>query len=111
MLHHNLSMEGLLSLPNDVIELVGEHVIGTNRAGLREWCRVTSTCKRLWHMQLPESAMMKLMFLSAESESMMAVVLVQARQIALRVPLSPCCPEQVHLGRCSACNQRENCWS
>ena len=47
-------MVGLLSLPDDVIELVGKQVI--YRQGLRAWCQLTSTCKCLWGMQLPRSA-------------------------------------------------------
>ena len=50
-----VTMIGLLSLPDELIELVGKAVIDSRQAGLREWCRVTSTCKRLWAMQLPES--------------------------------------------------------
>ena len=76
--HHELKMESLLSLPDPLIELVAEHVIGIARSGLREWCRVTSLCKRLWHMQLPESYSTQLMFLDAdyiEGESKMSAVL------------------------------------
>ena len=47
-------MAGFLALPNEVVELIGERVI--ERHGLRAWCRMTSTCKRLWSMQLPGSA-------------------------------------------------------
>ena len=48
-------MMGFLSLPDEIFELVGKRVIGSTKAGLRDWCRVTSTCKRLWGMKLPES--------------------------------------------------------
>ena len=51
-----LKMVGLLSLPDELLEAVGTQVIGCDKAGLREWCRVTSTCKQLWDMQLPGSA-------------------------------------------------------
>lgn len=51
-----LKMAGLLSLTNDLIELVGKHVIRNPDAGLEAWCLVTSTCKRLWDMQLPGSS-------------------------------------------------------
>ena len=46
-------MIGLLSLSTDLIEVLGRQVI--RRAGLRAWCRLTSTCKQLWDMQLPTS--------------------------------------------------------
>ena len=46
-------MVGFISLPEEVIELVGEHVIRGH--GLKAWCRATSTCKRLWGMPLPGS--------------------------------------------------------
>ena len=49
-------MVSFLSMPDDVIKLVGKRIIGSRHAGLREWCRVTSTCKRLWTMQLPDAA-------------------------------------------------------
>ena len=48
-----VTMMGLLSLPDEVIELVGMHFL---EPGLRQWCQVTTTCKRLWDMQLPESS-------------------------------------------------------
>ena len=48
-------MVGLLSLPDELVEHVGKAIIDSRQDGLREWCRVTSTCKRLWDMQLPES--------------------------------------------------------
>ena len=47
-------MMGFLSLPDEIVELVGEQVI--NRHGVKAWCRVASTCTRLWGMQLPDSA-------------------------------------------------------
>ena len=50
-------MIGLLSLSNDLIELVGKEIIVDEEdSGLEAWCRVTTTCKRLWDMQLPESS-------------------------------------------------------
>ena len=52
----NLNMIGLLSLTNDLIELVGKQVIEDPGAGLETWCRMTSTCQRLWAMQLPDSS-------------------------------------------------------
>ena len=54
-------MTDLLSLNNDLIYLVGKHVITSPKAGLRAWCRATSTCKRLWNMQLPESSSERLL--------------------------------------------------
>ena len=54
--HAGFERVGLLSLSNDLIKLVGQQVIKSPDAGLRAWCRVTSTCKRLWDMQLPESS-------------------------------------------------------
>ena len=47
-------MMSLVLLPDELVEAVGKHVL--HRHGLRAWCRVTSTCKRLWGMQLPGSA-------------------------------------------------------
>ena len=52
----DLIMVGLLSLPDEVIELVGKQVIRWHGDGVRAWCRVTSTCKYLWDMRLPDSA-------------------------------------------------------
>ena len=49
-------MASLLSLPDELLEAVGTQVISRDKAGLREWCRVTSTCKRLWDMELQDSA-------------------------------------------------------
>ena len=43
-------------MPDELIEIVGQYVIGTDQAGLREWCQATSTCTRLWKMDLPGSA-------------------------------------------------------
>ena len=48
-------MVNFLSLPDEVIELIGKHVI-KRHDGLKAWCRLTSTCKRLWSAQLPGSA-------------------------------------------------------
>ncbi len=50
-------MAGFLSLSDSLTELVGQKVIGTRQEGLKDWCRVTTTCKRLWDMQLPGSAL------------------------------------------------------
>ncbi len=52
----SFTMSGLLSLPNVLIELVVEHVIGAEQLGLKDWCRAASTCKRLRGMQLPDIA-------------------------------------------------------
>ena len=47
------SMANILSLPDEVIELRGE---ATERhVGTKAWCRPTSTCRRLWSLQLPGS--------------------------------------------------------
>lgn len=54
------SMASILSLPDELIEIIGTHVM---RATFREpedmavvaWCRLTSTCRRLWSLQLPQS--------------------------------------------------------
>lgn len=47
-------MVGLLSLPDELIEHLGRGIICSNKCGrFRKWCRVASTCKQLWHMQLP----------------------------------------------------------
>lgn len=48
-------MIGLLSLSTDLIELVCEQVLTSPEAGLKAWCRLSSTCKHLWDMQLPHS--------------------------------------------------------
>ena len=53
-LHASSKMTGFLSLPDEVVELIGKRVV--DRYDLSAWCRVTSTCKRLWGMQLPGSA-------------------------------------------------------
>lgn len=56
-------MEGFLSLPQEVIDLVGKQVISGREPrepeadGIRDWCRLASTCKELWSMQLPTSAL------------------------------------------------------
>ena len=57
-MYSGLNMEGFLSLPNEVIELIGKQVIGSPQlgAGLQAWCHLTTTCKRLYAMQLPGSA-------------------------------------------------------
>ena len=52
----DITMPRFLSLPVELIERVGEQVISRQQAGLKTWCKVASTCKRLWRMQLPESA-------------------------------------------------------
>ena len=49
-------MVGLLSLPDEVIELIGVQVLRNSHFDLRDWCQVTRTCKRLWGMQIPGSA-------------------------------------------------------
>ena len=66
-------MVGILSLPDELIELVGRQVINSQHNGVRTWCRVSSTCKRLWDMQLPGSAIYWSMDLelSIEGESKM----------------------------------------
>ncbi len=47
------SMASLLSLPDEVIDIIG---IATERwAGIKAWCRLTSACRRLWRLQLPQS--------------------------------------------------------
>ena len=46
-------MASILALPNDLIELIGAFV--NRRRGLGIWCRFTSTCRRLWKLQLPHS--------------------------------------------------------
>ncbi len=46
-------MASILSLPDELIELLG---IATERhAGIKAWCGLTSTCRRLWRLQLPDS--------------------------------------------------------
>ena len=47
------SMASILSMPDELIELVG---VATERhVGIKAWCRLTSACRRLWRMQLPDS--------------------------------------------------------
>ena len=48
------TMVGLLSLPGEVTELVIKQVVGRQQIGLGDWCRASSTCKRLWSMPLPK---------------------------------------------------------
>lgn len=40
------SMASFLSLPDELIELVG--IAAEEHAGIKAWCRLTSTCRRLW---------------------------------------------------------------
>ena len=44
-------MLNILSLPDEVLRLVAWRVL-KKRNGGREWCRLASTCKRLWRLQL-----------------------------------------------------------
>ena len=50
------TMTDLPSLPDELIERVGKHIIRSNeQPEFRDWCRLACTCKRLWDMQLPGS--------------------------------------------------------
>ncbi len=95
-------MAGFLSLPDELIERVGEQVIRSYDIGLslRAWCRVTCTCKRLWEMQLPGSAVgwdMKLYNVS-EGESKVLSMWLAQRRSAMPVPLMMRWYEQVPHG-------------
>lgn len=46
-------MASILSLPDEVIDIIGHFTEW--HVGIKAWCRLTSTCKRLWRMQLPRS--------------------------------------------------------
>ena len=48
------SMANLLSLPDEVIDIIG--IATKERVGIEAWCRLASTCRRLWRLQLPESS-------------------------------------------------------
>lgn len=61
-------MTGLLSLPDEVIELIGKEVLSSRQIGLRNWCKLTSTCKRLWDMQLPGSTIHRSLDLNKDIE-------------------------------------------
>ena len=77
-------MVGFLSLPDEVIELVGEQVTGSQKEGLRDWCRVTSTCTRLWAMQLPGSASVWSVRLCSDNEGKFKVTFRSRTQCKLR---------------------------
>ena len=47
------SMASILSLPDELIERIG--TAAEKRAGFKAWCRLTSTCRRLWGLQLPQA--------------------------------------------------------
>ncbi len=47
------SMASLLSLPDEVIDIIG--IATERRLGIKTWCRLTSTCRHLRTMQLPQS--------------------------------------------------------
>ena len=42
---------GIVSLPDEVLQLVAQQTIGTH-LGIRRWCKLASLCKRLWDLQL-----------------------------------------------------------
>ena len=46
-------MASILSLPDEVLEMLGE--MTEQHQGIKAWCRLTSTCRRLWMLQLPYS--------------------------------------------------------
>ena len=50
---HTCSMASILSLPDELIELIG--IAAEEHAGVRAWCRLASTCRRLWGLQLPQA--------------------------------------------------------
>ena len=47
-------MADLLSMPDDVMEHVAEQALWRHD-GIRAWCRLASTCSRLWRLKLPRS--------------------------------------------------------
>lgn len=46
-------MTSILSLPDEPIERIG--LATEEHAGINAWCRLTSTCRRLWRLQLPQA--------------------------------------------------------
>ena len=54
---YHRTMVDFLSLPDEAIEVVGRYIIDDWWGdGLKKWCHLSTTCRRLWHMQLPESS-------------------------------------------------------
>lgn len=47
-------MADLLSMPDDVMAYIAEQALSRHE-GSRAWCRLASTCSRLWRLQLPRS--------------------------------------------------------
>ena len=46
-------MASLLSLPDEIIDIIG--TVTERHVGIKAWCMLTSTCRRLWRLQLPQS--------------------------------------------------------
>ena len=42
----------LLKLPDELLHMIASQVLEVEE-GLRSWCRLATTCKRLWSLQLP----------------------------------------------------------
>ena len=47
------NMASILSLPDEVLEIIGKKT--EQHLGIKAWCRLTSTCRHLWMLQLPHS--------------------------------------------------------
>ncbi len=47
-------MADLLSMPDDVMAHIAEQALWRHE-GIRAWCRLASTCSRLWRLKLPHS--------------------------------------------------------
>ena len=108
-------MATILALPDELIEVVGTHVMSwrygddPRHVGIKAWCRITSTCRRLWKLQLPNlhrdlTSRMSVKFVEGplhRSQYQVATCLLQPH---LGTNLTPCFG-QVRHGRCGACKQ------
>ena len=46
-------MASILTLSDDLLEAIG--IVAVEHVGIKAWCRLTSTCRRLWRLHLPAS--------------------------------------------------------
>ena len=46
-------MASILALSDDLLEALGTTTV--EHLGIKAWCRLTSTCRRLWRLHLPAS--------------------------------------------------------
>ena len=83
-------MVGLLSLPDELIEHLGRGIICSNKCGrFRKWCRVASTCKQLWHMQLPgTTSEWFVIWIEISKVSPRRFVAAAQTRLAMHVPLT-----------------------